>query len=294
MTTGTTGSHRAASASSWRTWHGYAPLDAGIGPRFSAASGDLVEGARRWRLWSYLAIDGIKNQYNRTVIGPWWITLQNAIYIAALGYLFGTVFDRPIDEFMPYVGCGYIAFGLIAGTTRVGANVFTAAGTGIVSNRQPLSALVFTGVASEFLQFAHHLLIIVAFGVLGWLTLGPATLLVIPSIVLMLVNGVAVGLWLGPMVARYRDVGPLVASLIQMLAFFTPIFWAVDSLRGQSQHPILVWNPFYYLLETFRGPLLGTTEARLFVGAALVTVVNVFLAVVVFARVRSRIPYWVS
>jgi ABC-type polysaccharide/polyol phosphate export permease len=294
MATGTTGSHRAANRALWWTWHGYAPLDAGMGRRFSAATGDLAEGARRWRLWSYLAVDAIKNQYHRTVIGPWWITLQTAIYITALSYLFGTVFDRSIREFMPYVGCGYIAFALISGMTRVGSQVFTGASSSIVSNRQPLSALVFTGVAGEFLQFAHNLLIVAAFAALGLLNLGTATALLIPSILIMLINGVAIALWLGPMVARYRDVGPIVVSLIQMLAFFTPIFWAVDSLKGATRHPILVWNPFYYLMETFRGPLIGTAETRLFVGAIIVTVVNVLLGIIVFSRARSRIPYWVA
>ena len=48
----------------------------------AAASGDIIEGLRRWSLWSFLALDSIRNSYRRTVIGPWWLTLQNVLYIA--------------------------------------------------------------------------------------------------------------------------------------------------------------------------------------------------------------------
>src|SRR5690348_1260731 len=47
----------------WRTWHGYAPLDAPASARAAAAAGDVFEGLRRWRLWSYLAAESVKNQY---------------------------------------------------------------------------------------------------------------------------------------------------------------------------------------------------------------------------------------
>src|SRR5687768_516611 len=106
---------------SWKTWHGYAPLEAGIRPRIAAASGDLVEGVRRWRLWGYLAMDDIKNQYRRTVIGPWWLTLQTLIHIAGLTLLFSTLFQRSIQDFLPHVGVGLVVFSFLAGVTRAGA-----------------------------------------------------------------------------------------------------------------------------------------------------------------------------
>ncbi|MBK5307529.1 MAG: ABC transporter permease [Frankiaceae bacterium] len=278
----------------WTTWHGYAALDAPPGERARAATGDLAEGFRRWRLWTFLALNEIKSQYSRTVVGPWWLTLQTLVYVAGITFLFGTLFHQPVRVFLPYVAIGVIVFSLLGGMTRFCANVFVGEASSIVSSRQPLSALLLRGVSVEFLQFAHHLVILVVIAAAGLLVFNVATLLVIPALLLIALNGFALGLWLAPAVARFRDIGPVVASVLQMLSFFTPIFWRVDSLSGQKRASLLAWNPFYYLLETIRGPLLGNAALHPFVGAVVITAVNVGAGMLVFSHTRSRIPYWIS
>ena len=35
--------------------------------QFQAATSDIREGLRRWRSWSYLSVENVKNRYRRTV-----------------------------------------------------------------------------------------------------------------------------------------------------------------------------------------------------------------------------------
>ena len=63
------------------TWTGYAPLDATLRVQSQAALSDIREGLRRWRSWSYLSVENVKNRYRRTVFGPWWLTLQMVILV---------------------------------------------------------------------------------------------------------------------------------------------------------------------------------------------------------------------
>lgn len=276
-------------------WHGYASLDAGMGARTRAAAGDVAEGLRRWRSWTYLAVEQVKNQYRRTVIGPWWLTLQTAAYVFGLAILFGSIFRQPLDEFVPYVGGGFIGFTLLAGLTRQAADVFVDNASTITSTRQPLSVLVFRAAMVELLQFGHNLVIIAAFVAVGVTPLSPKLLLIVPAVLIILLNGLALGLWLGPTVARFRDVGPFVASILQVMMFFTPVFWRVDEIHPDSRNALVGWNPFAYLLGLFRDPLLGELpSAATWTGVAAVTAANVLLAFWVFARTRSRLPYWVS
>ena len=88
--------------------------------RATAAAGDVAEGLRRWRSWTYLAVEAVKNQYRRTVIGPWWLTLQTSAYVVGLAVLFGAIFHQPLDEFVPYVAAGFIGYTLLAGLTGQG------------------------------------------------------------------------------------------------------------------------------------------------------------------------------
>jgi len=276
-------------------WRGYAPLDASMAIRTTAALGDVAEGLRRWRSWSYLAVEAVKNQYRRTVIGPWWLTLQTAAYVVGLAVLFGAIFHQPLDDFIPYVAGGFIGYTLLAGLTGKGADVFVNNSSTLLSTRQPLSMLVFQTVCVELLQFAHNLLIVVAFIAFGLVPLSPLLLLVLPAVLAMTINGVAIGLWLGPTVARFRDVGPFVASVLQVMMFFTPVFWRVDEIDSGSRGALVGWNPFGYLLGLFRDPLLGhAPSAATWLGVVAVTGLNVLIAVWVFTRTRSRLAYWVS
>lgn len=288
-------SNRSASPTGHGPWRGYAALDANTLTRSSAAAGDLAEGLLRWRSWFYLAVESIKNQYRRTVIGPWWLTIQTAAYVAGLAVLFGAIFRERLDYFVPYVAGGFIGFVYVSGLTRAGAEVFVKSASTIKSTRQPLSVLIFRAAAIEFLQFAHNAIIVVSFVALGLVSPTWALGLVPLAIAIMTINGVAVGFWLGPAVARFRDLGPLVASVLQVLVFFTPIFWQVDSLHPDSRTAMVAWNPFYHLLAIFRNPLLGEPiTSTTVIAVAIISATNLFLAVVVFSRTRSRIPYWVA
>ncbi|WP_296603997.1 ABC transporter permease [Nocardioides sp.] len=277
------------------SWQGYAPIDASIGAQISAAAGDVAEGIRRWQSWTYLAIEQVKNQYRRTVIGPWWLTLQTAAMVSGLAVLFGSIFGQSLSDFLPYIAGGFIGFWLLTGLTGQGASVFVSNASTLISTRQPLSALVFQSATHELLQFGHNLVIVAALVALGLVPLSLKLLLVVPAIAVIVLNGVAIGLWLGPTVARYRDVGPLVVSIMQMLMFFTPVFWRADDVDASGRGVLVTWNPFAHLLNLFRDPLLGEfPSATTWTGVVGVTAINLVLAAWVFSRARSRLPYWVS
>ena len=112
------------SARSPSSWTGYAPLDANAGMQFQAAVSDIREGLRRRRSWSYLAVENVKNRYRRTVLGPWWLTLEMGILIVGLSIVFGHLLNADLNTFLPYVGLGYIVFTLLSGLTSAAAGVF--------------------------------------------------------------------------------------------------------------------------------------------------------------------------
>lgn len=277
------------------TWAGYAPLEASTPVRLQAAAHDLAAGLRMWRSWTYLAVESVKNSYRRTVLGPWWLTLQTAAFVVGLAVIFSRILRTDLEGFLPYVAVGFLVFTLLSGLTRAASTVFTGAADTMRSTRQPLSNLVLRAVTVELIQFAHTAVLLIVLVAVGLVPLRPGMLLALPVLLLIVVNGVCVGLWLGTAVARFRDVGPLVASVLQVLVFFTPVFYRLEDLEGDGRGALVGWNPFLYLLETFRAPLIGTPlDASMITGSLVVTVVNVVLAVLVFGQHRSRIPYWVG
>lgn len=276
------------------SWTGYAPLDAGLRAQLAAATADIGEGLHRWRNWTYLAVENVKNRYRRTVLGPWWLTLQMAVYVIGISVVFGRLLNTGLRTFIPYVALGFIAFTLLSGMTRAGAEVFINGASTLKSTRQPLSSLVLRDVAVEFIHFAHNIVLFLPFIVIGYVPLSPKMLIALPIVALIAVNGLFLGLWLGTAVARFRDVQPFVNSILGVIIFFTPVFYRAAQLGG-ARSLLLAWNPFTYLIEAFREPLIGTPlSPTYYIGAAVVTAINVALGLAVFTRSRSRLPYWVA
>ena len=232
-------------ARSRSTWSGYAPLDADAGEKFQAAVSDIREGLRRRRSWSYLAVENVKNRYRRTVFGPWWLTLQMGILIVGISIVFGHLLHNDLRTFLPYVGLGYIAFSLLVGLTSAAAVVFIAGSSTLKSTRQPLSNLVLRDVGIEFINFAHNMVIYLVFLVIGLVPLSPKILIALLIVVVIAVNGVFLGLWLGIAVARFRDLQPFIDSILGVIIFFCPVFYRLRQLELGDQKRLARLEPVH-------------------------------------------------
>src|SRR5262249_55607944 len=108
-------------------------------------------------------------------------------------------------------------------------------------------------------------------------------------------NGLFVGLWLGITVARFRDVQPFVSSILGVIIFFSPVFLNFDQLSSGIRNYVLGWNPFTYLIQAFRAPLIGAPLLpSYYIGTAILPLINVARGLVVFTRPRPRLPYGVA
>jgi ABC-2 type transport system permease protein len=121
----------------------------------------------------------------------------------------------------------------------------------------------------------------------GW-----ALLLAVPAVVVLCLNGLWVGLLLGLLSARFRDVPQIVANAIQVVFFLTPIIWQPDLLPRHAL--VLTFNPFFYAVELVRAPLLGTAPPlRSWLVVLAVTFVGTAITLAMYTRFRCRIAYWV-
>ena len=110
--------------------------------------------------------------------------------------------------------------------------------------------------------------------------------------VLLFVFLTATAIAISVVCVRYRDIPPLIQVLTQFLFFVTPIIWYPEQLRFGSV--ILALNPIAYMLMIVRDPVLGRpVTLETWLGAILLTIVSVAVAMFMYRRFRSRIAYWV-
>jgi lipopolysaccharide transport system permease protein len=115
----------------------------------------------------------------------------------------------------------------------------------------------------------------------------------LPGLLLWAVDALALTLTLGAFCARFRDIQPIVNSVMQIAFFITPVIWKPTQLAPESIDK-LAFNPFFDLLEIVRGPILGSGVAgTTWAGALVYSVVLCAISWAFFVRARGRVTFWV-
>jgi ABC-2 type transport system permease protein/lipopolysaccharide transport system permease protein len=260
--------------------------------RLMLAIRDLLTGLALWRVWGRLGWNDILQRYRRSILGPFWLTASAAVMAISLGVLYAKLFQSPIDEFLPYLCVGLLLWGYISSFLIEAGTMFIGSESYIKQIRLPYTVYVYRAVWSKVIILAHNF--VIYFGVIAYFRIWPGSLglLAIPGFVLVTLNGAAASLLVGMLSARFRDIPQLIASLIQLVFFATPIMWKIELLKEHAF--VAMWNPFYSFIEIVRAPLLGQwPSATNYLVVLLVTALNLLVAGTFFARFRSRIAYWV-
>jgi ABC-2 type transport system permease protein len=291
---------------------------------FARAFADIKAGFRARELWGHLGWQDIKQRYRRSVIGPFWITISQAVIALGLGLLYSQLFNTPIQVFLPYLSTGFILWGFISGCLAEGMETFIANEGLIKQLPAPLSVYMLRTVWRQTLLLAHNLIVYVAVLAIFFTALDHqyslgskdglcvngaychpglswTMLLAIPGFVLLALNAGWVTLLLGIISTRFRDIPQVINSLIQLLFYGTPIVWPVDQLLAGGARenaswalPIIQMNPLYHFMQVVRAPLLGqsfTPGNWIVVGS--ITIVGWALALVAMRNYRARVSYWV-
>jgi lipopolysaccharide transport system permease protein len=258
---------------------------------FPAAVHDFSESWEKPYLWFRLGWFDIQQRFRRSVLGPLWITLTMAALIAGMGPLYAAIFDLDLKTYLPYLAIGIILWGFISTTTIESCSAFIAGAGVIRQTRLPLSSFVLRTVWRNLLVLGFNAVLILAVLLYAGLPSLARWAEAAAGLLILAAAAVGSGLVIGIFCTRYRDMQQVIASLLQVMMFLTPVFWRADQLPQRSA--IVDWNPAYYFLEVVRAPLLGIDlPPRIMLTAAALAGVLCLAGVLLFTRYRLRIVYW--
>lgn len=266
--------------------------DAARPERLERALHDLAFGLSRWRLAAALARLDIRNRYRGSVLGPFWMTVSTAVMVAGIGLIYSTLFKMPLRDYLPWLAVSLLVWNTISQTVADSCQSFLSAEGIIRQVRLPYTVHVLRFVIRNALIAAHSLPLI-AVVLVGTGTIpGSEVILVIPGLLLLAVNACAIGLFLGMVCARFRDIPQIVTNLMQLAFFLSPVLWKPALLGDAARW--LPLNPFFAVMETVRGPLVEGGGPPLIWAAALAyTALACGAAFLFFVRFRGRIAFWV-
>ena len=256
------------------------------------ATRDVIDGVTNYPLWTTLGWQDIRQRYRRSVLGPFWITLTMLVTIAGMGPLYGTLLKVNLDQFVPYLALGIITWGLLSTLILDGCACFSAVESVVRSVRLPLTVHVMRSIYRTVVMFAHNILAYLP--VMLFLGIAPhwSWLLAIPGIALVIIAAIPASIILGIFCTRFRDMQPIVGSIVQLAFFLTPIIWRPEALGARAY--LAAFNPLYLFMEVVRGPIYGAIPAsNIYLGAIGVTILLYLIAVPLFVRFRARVAFWI-
>lgn len=237
-----------------------------IQPRSALSLVDLPELWRYRDLLSMLVWRDFAVRYKQTILGPIWFLLQPILPTIVFTVIFGTI-ARMSTEGIPgflFFLCNQIIWGYFA------AN-YTSTSTCLLTNMHLFTKVYFPRLIVPLAGLASNgIAIVVQVGVFAaawcWFRFGTsegASLAVSPALawlpllfLLAAAQGLAFGLWMAALTAKYRDLQQLAAVIIQLWMYGSAVIFPLSQVP-ERYRDLVSLNPVTFLVEAFRVSLLG-------------------------------------
>lgn len=233
----------------------------------------------------------IRARYQQSILGGLWAIAQPVATVAIFTAVFSLIL-KVDTQGIPYPVFSYTAMvpWLLFSTS------LTDMADSIVGNMNlvakiyfPRDVLVIAAMLARLLDFLIAYAVLVVLMVIYQQPVFQASWLFLPVILLVQLGlALGVGLILAAVNAFYRDVKHMVALLLQLWMYATPIIYPIN-LIPEWLRPYYFLNPMAGVIEAYRAVMLyGRLPGIEFLNSALVASLMLIAGYVIFKRVEHR------
>jgi len=247
-------------------------------------------------IWRYrelmftLMLRDIQVLYKQAALGAAWAVIQPVFAVTVFTIVFGSFAKMPSDG-IPYP---IFAFAAVLPWTYF-AEATRRASTGLVDDSElvrkvyfPRLVIPLAKVTAPLLDFAIAFVVLLV--LMAFYGVAPSfkLLAIIPLILIAGLLALAIGLWLGPVNVRFRDVKHTVPFMLQIGMYASPIVYPLSQVPAEWQ-TLYSLNPMVGVIEGFRWAVFDRGHpdfAALGIGLAVIAVLLV--AGLVFFKNQER------
>ncbi|MGT2440288.1 ABC transporter permease [Bradyrhizobium betae] len=241
--------------------------------------------------WRALAAGDIRSKYRRTFLGPWWITATNGLTALIMGLVAGRFLGADTQTYLPNFIVSITIWNFIASSVGESCYTMINAGGMIKAVNIPILIHVMRMVQRNLIIFLHNMVIAPIIWLIFPWRIGFNILLCLPGLAIVYVFTVSASMIISMVCVRYRDVPPVVAAVLQLLFFISPIIWLPSHIRGGET--IVQFNPIAYMLSITRDPLMGNpTDFTNWFGSGCIAALCTVVMIYIYTRYRARVVYW--
>ena len=217
---------------------------------------DSLRSLSVWRVWTFLGIQDVKARFRRSFLGPLWLMMSTVIFVAGAGLVYGSLFGVDHREFLPHFATGVVIWGFVVSSVTEAGSTFVIAEGYIKQFPYPKQIYLLRSLVGYLVILAVGMVVILLMQLVLDEFSGVAWLWMLPGLALFALVGaghITVFAYIG---ARFRDLPHALGGVMQLLFFVTPVMFPAKMLASRGLQHIYEFNPFYYLIEVVRHPLI--------------------------------------
>jgi lipopolysaccharide transport system permease protein len=209
-----------------------------------------------------------------------------------MGPLYGSLLGQGGGDYIQYLAISYILWIFISTTVNEACTAFISSEGMIKQISLPKSIHILRMITRNVLLLWHNSVVIIVVLVI-YPPASFANLWLLPvGLCLLLTNLLWISLILSMVSTRFRDVPQIVSNVVLVSFFLTPILWRPEML-GSERLFLVEYNPFFYLIDVVRAPLLSLPlNPSNWLVASLMALIGFVISFLIFSRFRSRVAYW--
>lgn len=253
----------------------------------------MPQASQRWlHLLRHFVVRDLRQRYLGSLWGGAWALLQPLLTLAIYAVVFVEVLKVRLPEaagpgFVPFFAAALWPWTAFAEALNRGMGAIPDNAGLLGKVALPSSVLVVAPVTTSFLVHGTGFVgVVVVLAAVGQ-GVAPAGLLqAAPMFALLYLLAVGLGLLLAALQVFVRDLAQVIAQLLSLLFFLTPIVYAREMVPARFAE-LLGWNPLTAYIEGVRAPLLGTAAPSWWL-PLLASALALVLGVAVFRRLARH------
>jgi ABC-type polysaccharide/polyol phosphate export permease len=196
----------------------------------------------------------LRVRYRRSLIGFAWTMLQPLLMMMVLQVAFSSIFRFDVPNYPVYVLSGLLFWNFFA--QSIVASMNSLRGNARLIQKLPVPKSVFpvAVVISGVVNLLLALIPLLALVALTGHEMGASLLFLPVSIAIAALFTLGAGLLLAPFSVIFFDIVELVAVVLQLLMFLTPIMYPLSIVPERFEWMVR-YNPVRSILEVFRDPI---------------------------------------
>ena len=202
-------------------------------------------------LFEELVKRDFKKRYVRSVLGMLWSVLNPLLQLLVMRMVFTRFFGRTTPHYSIYLFCGTIVYSYFSESTREGMTSIQDNAAIFTKINVPKYLFLFSKNVQNLINFLLILVVFFLYCVIDHITFTWKMFLLIYPICCLVIFNIGTGLVLSALYVFFKDMKYLWGIMLQMLQYFSAIFYQVDAFPEQTQKLFYI-NPVYLYIRYFR------------------------------------------